>query len=100
MSRNNSSSTSGGGVGFATLLGLLFIGLKLGHVIDWSWWWVLAPFWAGLALFAAAMVVLALIAGFAAIGVAIADSRKEKVREARLSARLAERRRQPGAWGD
>lgn len=24
---------------------LLFIGLKLGKVIDWSWWWVLAPIW-------------------------------------------------------
>ena len=28
------------------LLGLMFIGLKLTHQIDWSWWWVLAPFWA------------------------------------------------------
>ena len=27
------------------LLALLFIGLKLGDVIDWSWWWVLAPIW-------------------------------------------------------
>lgn len=24
-------------------LGLLFIGLKLAHQIDWSWWLVLAP---------------------------------------------------------
>lgn len=31
--------------GFGTLLGLLFIGLKLGKVIDWSWVWVLAPIW-------------------------------------------------------
>lgn len=28
-----------------TLLGIVFITLKLCHVIDWSWWWVLAPFW-------------------------------------------------------
>lgn len=28
------------------LLGLLFIALKLTHQIDWSWWWVTAPFWA------------------------------------------------------
>lgn len=34
-----------GGIGFATLLGLLFIGLKLSGIITWSWWWVLAPFW-------------------------------------------------------
>ena len=26
-------------------LWLLFVGLKLGGVIDWSWWWVLSPFW-------------------------------------------------------
>lgn len=28
---------------FWQLLTLLFIGLKLGDVIDWSWWWVLSP---------------------------------------------------------
>ncbi len=43
MSSNSSSSISSGGVGFGGLLTLLFIGLKLGHVIDWSWWWVLSP---------------------------------------------------------
>ena len=32
-------------VGFFTLLGLLFIGLKLGNVITWSWWWVTLPIW-------------------------------------------------------
>jgi hypothetical protein len=30
---------------FFSLLLLLFIGLKLGGIIDWSWWWVMAPFW-------------------------------------------------------
>lgn len=33
------------GPGFLSLLALLFIGLKLGGVITWSWWWVLAPLW-------------------------------------------------------
>lgn len=33
-----------------TLLGITFIVLKLTHVIDWSWWWVLAPFWGGFAI--------------------------------------------------
>ena len=28
---------------FLGLLGLLFIGLKLGGVIAWSWWFVLSP---------------------------------------------------------
>jgi membrane protein DedA with SNARE-associated domain len=27
-------------------LSFLLIGLKLGKIIDWSWWWVLAPLWA------------------------------------------------------
>jgi hypothetical protein len=27
------------------LLGVLFIGLKLTGHIDWSWLWVLSPFW-------------------------------------------------------
>jgi hypothetical protein len=40
-----SDSTQSGGVGFLGLLTLLFIGLKLGHVIAWSWWWVLSPLW-------------------------------------------------------
>lgn len=30
---------------FPTLLAVLFIGLKLGGVIDWSWVWVLSPLW-------------------------------------------------------
>lgn len=41
---------SGGGIGFTSLLTLLFIGLKLTGFIDWSWWWVLAPVWVILVL--------------------------------------------------
>lgn len=46
----SNSSSSSSGIGVIGLLGVLFIGLKLCHVIDWSWWWVLAPFWMGTAL--------------------------------------------------
>ena len=35
------------GPGFATLLALLFIALKLTGVIAWPWIWVLAPLWIG-----------------------------------------------------
>jgi hypothetical protein len=38
------------GVGALGLLGIIFITLKLLGVINWSWWWVTAPFWAGLAI--------------------------------------------------
>lgn len=34
-----------GGLSFSTALALLFITLKLCHVIDWSWPWVLSPLW-------------------------------------------------------
>lgn len=33
------------GIGFTGALTVLFIGLKLGHVIAWSWAWVLSPLW-------------------------------------------------------
>ena len=42
MSDSKSSSAS---FGFPSLLTILFIGLKLGGVISWSWWWVLSPIW-------------------------------------------------------
>jgi len=32
-----------GGIGFCGLLTIVFIVLKLTHVINWSWWWVLSP---------------------------------------------------------
>lgn len=38
-------------VGLDTLLTVLFIGLKLGKVIDWSWTWVLSPIWIPVGLF-------------------------------------------------
>ena len=39
-----------GGVGLATVIGIVFIILKLVEVIAWSWWWVLSPFWISLVL--------------------------------------------------
>lgn len=42
MEKNNGSA---GGVGFTSLLTILFIALKLCGVINWSWVWVLSPIW-------------------------------------------------------
>lgn len=36
------------GIGFPSLLALVFIVLKLTGFIGWSWWWVLSPLWIGL----------------------------------------------------
>ena len=49
------------GISFFTLLGLLFIGLKLGNVITWSWWWVTLPLWGGLALIISIILILIMI---------------------------------------
>ena len=39
------NENNGKGIGVVGVLGLIFIVLKLCKVIDWSWWWVLSPFW-------------------------------------------------------
>jgi len=63
MSNKSSSSSSSGGVGFAGLLTVLFIGLKLTGHITWPWIWVLSPLWIS-ALLAIAIVLVALIVLF------------------------------------
>lgn len=60
MSKNSSSSSRG--TGTLSLLGIVFIVLKLTGNITWSWWWVTAPFWGGLAVFLAALIIIGLIA--------------------------------------
>ena len=46
------------GPGFASLLTLLFIALKLVGVIAWPWVWVLAPLWIGFIVAVLIAVVL------------------------------------------
>jgi len=54
----------GGGISFACLLTILFIGLKLGGVVSWSWWWVLSPLWIGYAIALAVVAICLLWAAF------------------------------------
>jgi hypothetical protein len=44
------STKSNQGITLFTLLGVLFVGLKLCHVINWSWWLVLLPLYCGFAV--------------------------------------------------
>jgi hypothetical protein len=46
------------GQGLASSGAIVLIALKLASVINWSWWWVLAPLWISGAL------VATLVAGF------------------------------------
>jgi len=61
MAENN--STASGGIGFFGALTLLFIGLKLGGVINWSWFWVLSPliFSVGLVLFIFLIILIVFV---------------------------------------
>lgn len=59
---NSSSSSSSGGIGFAGLLTVAFIVLKLLHQINWSWWWVLSPLWISAALGVFILLVIGVVA--------------------------------------
>lgn len=54
----NSSSSSSSGIGFAGLLTILFIALKLTNVINWSWVWVLSPLWISAAITLTVLIIL------------------------------------------
>lgn len=71
MSDTKSSSTSGG-IGVCGLLGVAFVILKLCGVINWSWWWVTAPFWGGAALALAVIAAIGFVALLTMIGASIA----------------------------
>ena len=47
-------------IGFAGLLTVAFIVLKLCKVIDWSWIWVVSPIWISIALWL--VIVIGIIA--------------------------------------
>ena len=61
MSENNTSSS---GIGFTSLLTVLFVGLKLTHYIDWSWWWVLSPLWLPVVISLPIVILVALFMGW------------------------------------
>lgn len=49
------------GVGVFTVIGIVFIVLKLAgatEVATWSWWWVTAPFWLPLAVVLGLLLVI------------------------------------------
>ena len=48
-------------LGFTDILCLLFICLKLIGVIDWSWWWVLSPFWIPIGLLGVGLLFFLII---------------------------------------
>lgn len=60
MTKGTTEATNGG-IGFGGALALLFIGLKLGKVIDWPWIWVLSPIWIPLVIITLVISIAGLI---------------------------------------
>jgi hypothetical protein len=54
--------TQRSGIAPTFLLFLVFLALKLTHVITWSWWWVTCPLWAGTAIVALFFLVPCVLA--------------------------------------
>lgn len=54
--------STNGGIGFLGALTILFIALKLTHVIDWNWWWVLSPIWIPIVVVLGIIVIVAIVA--------------------------------------
>jgi hypothetical protein len=68
----STSSSSSGGIGLGGVLFVVFLVLKLTHVISWSWWWVTSPLWISFALFFVILGIMGLFASIALlIGIAL-----------------------------
>lgn len=79
------------GIGALTVLGIVFVVLKLTGTIDWSWWWVTLPFWGGIALVIVILLFVGGIAGIVALlsmGPRIKEPKKPK--ESKFQKRLRE----------
>jgi hypothetical protein len=66
---SGTTKSSGNGLGFGTVLFLIFLVLKLTGFIAWSWWWIFAPVWIPVA-------VIVLVAIFAAAVAASGGGRR------------------------
>lgn len=71
----SNSKVIGTGLTFMQVLFLVFLVLKLTEtsvIATWSWWWITAPLWGGVALFFAIwvliMVIMLIVGLFSAIG--------------------------------
>jgi len=53
--KNNTTVNTG--MKFCDVLLIVFVVLKLCKVINWSWWWVLSPFWIPFALWLMLLII-------------------------------------------
>jgi hypothetical protein len=87
---NTNTQAKSGGIGILGILGLIFITLKLTHFIDWSWLWVLAPFWIPLAV---ALVLLIIGGGLGLLSHILRQRQNRKTIQSRTIISDLDRRR-------
>lgn len=49
------------------VLFFLFLGLKLGGSINWSWWWITIPLWGGIAVYIGVTIIFIIIGAILAL---------------------------------
>ena len=64
MNKNSISVSTGS---LCSTLFIVFLILKLTKVIDWSWWWVTAPLWGGVAIMILALIILFIVSAIMTI---------------------------------
>lgn len=95
--KNSASATASVGFGWVGLLGVVFVILKLNPgglltspVVDWSWWLVTLPFWAGAAILLGILIFGAL--GVTLYTLVIEPLHERRERKRRIAAIEARRR--------
>lgn len=68
---NKSNNSAPQGLGFTSILQLIFITLKLMGVIEWSWVWVLSPLWISVILVILVALIMTVVEN-------IADSKRRR----------------------
>ena len=63
MSNKKSENVLTDGIEFSGLLTIFFIVLKLCHIINWSWVWVLSPLWICFAISFIIIIILIILYG-------------------------------------
>lgn len=71
MKKSKSTSGTSGGIGICTILVIIFLVLKLTGNIDWSWWWVFAPYWIPTGAVLSIVLVVLLFLGIIMLALAI-----------------------------
>ena len=68
-------------LGLGSVLFIVFLVLKLCNIINWSWWWVTCPLWAGLAIALVILGVVLIVWSIAALGLVALNAGKDSNRD-------------------